>query len=227
MSKVLIWDLPTRVIHWTLTAGFLTSFGIAQLAGEHSPWFPIHMIVGITLGLVVLLRIAWGIVGTRYAKFSSFAYRPSELFAYLKDSLKSTAPRYTGHNPGSAYSTYAMLLLLCIVVVSGVVMSYGSEAAEEIHVPAAYALAIVVALHIVGVLWHSWRHRENLTATMITGWKTAAIDEAIPSSRPIAALIFAGLIAALMLVLFSGYDQKRSQIELPLVGTVIHLGEPE
>mgnify|MGYP000449590781 CR=1 FL=1 len=87
MAKVLIWDLPTRLIHWLLTFGFLACFGIAQFAGEHSAWFPIHMILGISLGIIVVLRVAWGFTGTRYARFGSFLYSPSALYEYMKGTL--------------------------------------------------------------------------------------------------------------------------------------------
>ncbi|QDT73157.1 cytochrome b/b6 domain-containing protein [Lacipirellula limnantheis] len=227
MAKVLIWDWPTRIIHWLLTLGFLACFGIAQLAGEHSAWFPIHMILGVSLGFVVLLRVMWGFMGTRYARFSSFLYSPSALFAYLKGTLSGKAPRFAGHNPGSAYATFAMLLLIGVVVVTGLLMSSGSEAAEEMHVPAAYALAAAVATHIVGVFWHTWRHRENLTLTMVTGWKEAPPAARIASTRPVVAALFAVVIAAVTLGLFRNYDSAKQQTTVPFAGTVIRLGEVE
>lgn len=227
MTRVLIWDLPTRMLHWLLTVGFCVAFGIAQFAGEHSRWFDVHMIVGLALGVVVLLRIVWGIFGSRYARFNSFAYSPVELMEYLRGAVRRTAPRYAGHNPGSAYATFAILGLLCVVIGSGLLMSTGSEAAEEIHEPAVYALAAMVVVHIAGVAWHSWRHRENLTATMISGQKWANHEDAIWSSRPVAAAVFAVVIAAVTIGLYRNYDAKRHETALPFVGTTIHLGESE
>lgn len=227
MSKVLIWDLPTRLFHWVLTVGFVVAFGIAQLAGEHSRWFPIHMILGIVLGFVVMLRIVWGLMGSRYARLNSLLYSPRQWLAYMRDAVSRTAPRYVGHNPGSAYATLAILALICVVAGSGLMMSFNIEAAEEIHVPAAYLLAAVVALHIAGVIWHSWRHQENLAATMVTGWKEAEPDNAIASNRLFAASVFAVLIAVMTVGLFRNYDRRRSETRLPIIGVTIHLGEDE
>lgn len=227
MSKVLIWDLPTRLFHWLLTMGFLACFGIAQFAGEHSAWFPIHMILGLALGFLVLLRVVWGFVGARYARFGSFLYSPAALYEYMKGTLLNKAPRFVGHNPGSAYATFAMLLLVGVVVASGLLMSNGSEAAEEVHVPAAYALAATVAIHIVGVLWHTWRHRENLTLTMVTGWKEALPAEGIASTCPLAAALFTVAVAVVTLGLFRNYDSATRVITAPFTGAVIHLGEVE
>jgi cytochrome b len=226
-SRVLIWDLPTRLFHWLLTAGFLASFGIAQFTGEHSQWFPVHMIVGVSLGVVVLLRVVWGFTGSQYARFASFLYRPTVFAAYMRDALVAKTSRYAGHNPGSAYATFAILVLTAVVVSTGLQMGVGSEAAEEVHVPAAYALAGAVAMHIAGVLWHSWRHRENLTLTMVTGWKDASPADAIHSTRPLAAAVFAVLIAVMTVGLFRNFDRERGETKLPFVSTAIRLGEAE
>jgi cytochrome b len=185
------------------------------------------MILGVALVFVALLRVAWGLLGTRYARFSSFLYRPAVFAAYLRDAIVAKTDRFAGHNPGSAYATFAILILIGVVASTGLLMGVGSEAAEEVHGAAAYALAGVVAFHIAGVLWHSWRHRENLTLTMITGWKDASPADAIGSTRPLAAAVFAVLIAATTIGLFLNYDRDRRQTALPFVQAVIRLGEAE
>jgi cytochrome b len=76
MPRVLIWDLPTRMFHWLLTIGFFISAAISVTADDDNPLFSVHMIVGIVLGVMVLLRIVWGFVGTRHARFTSFLFSP-------------------------------------------------------------------------------------------------------------------------------------------------------
>jgi cytochrome b len=126
------------------------------------------MILGVSLGVILLLRVLWGFMGTRCARFASFLYRPTPFVAYLRGAVIAKTSRYAGHNPDAAYATFAILILIGVVVSAGLLIGVGSGPAEEVHVPAAYALASAVAVHIVGVLWHSWRHRENLTLTMVT-----------------------------------------------------------
>jgi hypothetical protein len=75
--------------------------------------------------------------------------------------------------------------------------------------------------------WRTIRHRENITLSMITGRKEASPGDAIRSSRPLAALAFVAIIGFLAIGLFRNYDQAKSQIRLPYVNTVIHLGEGE
>lgn len=64
MPRVLIWDLPTRIFHWLLTIGFFVTAAISLAADDDSPLFSAHMILGIVLGVMVILRIMWGFVGT-------------------------------------------------------------------------------------------------------------------------------------------------------------------
>ena len=115
--------------------------------------------------------------------------------------------QYVGHNPGSSYGIFAMLILLGMAVVTGLMMSGGNEAAEELHAASSYALVAVVAVHLIGVVWYSVRHRENITLSMITGTKAGEPDDAIPSSRPIAALVFVAVVGIVTVGLFQNFDR--------------------
>lgn len=224
-TRILVWDIPTRLFHWLLTAGFIACFGFAQLAEEHSFGFAIHMLLGIVLGALVAWRIMWGIIGSRYARFGSFLYSPASLIGYIQGAFTTQSKAYVGHNPGSSYAIFAMLFLLGTTVATGLLMSGGNEASEELHAASSYALAAVVGVHIVGVIWYSVRHRENITGSMVTGTKVGEPADAISSSRPLAALILAVLVGVLTMALFRGYDQASGEIRLPFLNTVIFRGE--
>jgi len=79
----LVHDLPTRLFHWLFAGSFIAAFAIANVA-EHSTAFPLHMLAGILLGALILFRLLWGLFGTRYARFDSFALHPAQLFEYLR-----------------------------------------------------------------------------------------------------------------------------------------------
>ena len=64
-GNILIWDLPTRILHWLLTAGFMAAGLIAFLTDKESSLFPYHAVIGLALALLVVLRVIWGFVGTR------------------------------------------------------------------------------------------------------------------------------------------------------------------
>lgn len=114
-----------------------------------------------------------------------------------------------GHNPGSSYGIFAMLILLGMAVVTGLMMSGGNEAAEELHAASSYLLLAVVGVHLIGVAWYAVRHRENITLSMITGTKVGESADAIPSSRPIAALLFVAVVGIVTVGLFQNYDRAK------------------
>ena len=99
-----IWDLPIRLWHWILTGSLIAAAVIALALGEHSSLFPYHSILGLVMGLMVVLRLIWGVIGTRHARFASLAFSPGALFSYLRGVAFGGAPRFPGHNPGAAYA---------------------------------------------------------------------------------------------------------------------------
>jgi cytochrome bd-type quinol oxidase subunit 2 len=146
---------------------------------------------------------------------------------YVKDAFAGSGQRYVGHNPGSSYAIFAMLALVGLVVTTGLLVSSGNEAAEELHEIASYALLAVIMVHVVGVIWYTVRHRENITLSMITGIKEGSPTEAIRSSRPLAAWVFVAAVGFLAVGLFRNHDRLKGQTKLPILGTVIQLDGEE
>lgn len=77
MARTLVWDLPTRLFHWIFAFGFAIAAVIALGLGDDSPAFPLHALIGLVLGMAIALRVMWGFVGSRHARFASFAFGPS------------------------------------------------------------------------------------------------------------------------------------------------------
>lgn len=227
MARVLIFDWPVRLFHWLLAGGIVLAFAIAQLADKHGALFPYHAMIGIVLGAVLVLRLIWGLVGTRYARFTSFLFGPAAVMQYLKGVATGKTQHHVGHNPASSWAIFLMYAGVAAVVASGLMMSRGIEAGEEVHEVAVYALLAVAGVHVLGVILHTVRQRENITLGMITGRKAADERAAIRSAAPLSALF--GLAIVLMLggTLLRNYDPARKQTTLPLIGTSIGLGEVE
>ncbi len=223
-NRVLIWDVPTRLFHWLLAGGFLTAFAMAQLSDDEDTLFPYHAMSGVVLGVLVVLRIVWGLVGTRYARFSSFLFKPSAVFLYLRNVPAGSGDRHLGHNPASSYAIFAMLALVLIIVSSGLLRSSG-EVFEEAHEVAAYALITIAGLHVIGVLLHTIRYRENITASMVTGRKKAEPEAAIGSSKPLVGIVLLLLVAFLAGSLYRDYDPIARHTHVPGTGATIQLGE--
>ena len=227
MSSVLIWDLPTRLFHWLLSSGFIVAAVISLLLGDDSPLFPYHAIIGLIIALMVCLRVIWGVVGTRYARFGTFFFGPGAVIEYMKSTIVRGGARYIGHNPGSALAIFALLALVLALAVTGVMMGQGNEGVEDIHEILAWVAVGVVVVHVLGVALHTILHRENITASMIHGKKDAEPSEAIASSKPVIAIIFLAIAGAWAVGLIRNYNPSTKTTTLPLIGTVLQLGENE
>lgn len=227
MSRVMIWDIPTRLFHWLLASGFSIAAVFALLLGDDSPLFPYHSIIGLSLAIMVGLRLFWGVAGTRFARFSSFAFGPRAVLGYLSGVARGTGSRHIGHNPASAYAIYAMLCLILALAVTGIMMGTGDQSVKEIHEFLAYSMLAVVGAHVLGVLVHTIRFKENITASMIHGYKSGDPSVAVRSARPITAALFLVITGAWTLSLLARYDPTTQQTILPILGTRITLGEAE
>jgi cytochrome b len=227
MKSVLIWDLPTRLFHWLLSSGFIVAAAISLLLGEDSPLFPYHAIIGLIIALMVCLRVIWGVVGTRYARFGTFVFGPGAVIEYMKSTIARGGTRYIGHNPGSALAIFALLALVLALAVTGVMMGQGNEGVEDIHEILAWVAVGVVVVHVLGVALHTILHRENITASMIHGKKDAEPSDAIASSKPVIAVIFLAIAGAWAVGLIRNYNPSTKATTLPLIGTVLQLGENE
>lgn len=177
MHRFLVWDLPTRIFHWAQAL----AFGGAYLTSDSEKYRDIHVALGyIMLGLIVF-RLLWGFIGSRYARFDSFLFNPLQIIAYLKSLLGKNPQHYLGHNPAGSVSVWLLLSLGLVLCVSGVMalQDDASETVIELHSYATDVMLVVIALHLVGVVMSTLLHRENLVRAMITGYKQAESGEGI------------------------------------------------
>ena len=167
-ESVKVWDPFVRVFHWSLVAAF---FGAYFLEAGDKP----HEVLGyIALGLVSA-RIVWGFTGTQYARFSKFVPSPRRFITYVRDALQRREPRFLGHNPAAAVMIVALICAVIITSVTGWMLTtdayWGDALVEELHEVIANVTVGLVCIHVVGAIYESVRHRENLILAMFTGRK--------------------------------------------------------
>jgi cytochrome b len=176
-TKILVWDAPVRVFHWLMVLSF---FG-AYLTAESERWRLVHVTLGYTMGGLVAFRIIWGLMGTRYARFSNFIRGPAAVMQYVKSLLKGQPEHAIGHNPAGAVAIVLLMLLSVVIVATGwaIFNEIGTSILSELHELTSNLMLLVVGVHVAGVAFSSWLHRENLVRAMVTGQKEGAPADGI------------------------------------------------
>jgi cytochrome b len=203
-----VWDLPTRLFHWSLVALVV----LAWLTGEEEGAAAVaHRYAGEAIAGLLVFRLAWGFVGGEHARFADFAAGPRAIWAHVRGLFSTRPDRHLGHNPLGGLAVFLLLLNVAVVVATG--LFSGEEGAggpfagalglelSEVHEATFRVLQALVVVHVAGVVLESWRTRDGLVPAMISGRKRRASMELVaPAKRASdAALLLAaalGLAAA-------------------------------
>lgn len=168
-QTVKVWDPLVRIFHWSLVGLFAFSY----FTGDE--WKKAHVYSGYAIIGLIAIRVIWGLVGSRHARFADFIYSPRTVLAFLIDTMRMRAKRYLGHNPAGGMMVVALLLTVSAIAATGYMMTtdafWGIEWVEDVHEGAVNVALGLVALHILGVILASLEHRENLVRSMLTGRK--------------------------------------------------------
>ncbi len=178
-NTIKVWDLPLRIFHWLL----VLAFTIAYITEDD--FLTQHVWAGYFITGLLIFRLIWGFIGGKYAQFSHFLCSPSTAITYLNDTLTGKAKRYIGHNPAGAMMIVLLLINLIITTLTGYAV-YGADQSagplafismenedlwEEVHEFFANLTLVLVFIHIIGVVFESFIHQENLSKAMWNGYK--------------------------------------------------------
>ena len=172
-ASVKVWDPVVRMLHWSLAFLFLVNF--IDDAGD-----PLHDWLGYAVLVLVGVRLVWGFVGSRRARFSDWVRGPRAVRQYLRERLAGRSKRQLGHNPAAAAMMLALLIGVALVGITGWLQTtdrfFGVGWMEEVHEVLAYGVLAMVGLHVAAAVSESIHYRENLIVSMITGRKRALDD---------------------------------------------------
>lgn len=208
MKRIKLWDLPTRIFHWSLFALVAAAIISGQVGGNA---IDLHGKLGLAIVGLVVFRIVWGFAGSTYARFSQFFPTPSTIAAYRRGEWQGL-----GHNPIGALAVFALLALVLAQAVGGLFANddiafrgplfalVGKELSDQItglHHLASNLLIALVVLHVAAILFYRHVKKNNLILPMITGWKDVA-DGQGESARGGGAIAF---VVALVIALGAVY----------------------
>lgn len=195
---VRVWDVPTRLVHWSIAIGFGISWGSARW--NHMQW---HLWSGYAMLGLLLFRLFWGFFGSSTARFASFIRGPRQIWTHLTHLRHRTPTELIGHNPLGALSVLGMLLLLMAQVALGLFaqdtdslysgplsryVSYDtSRLFAHYHAKVFIILKWLVLLHLAALLFYRFYKRDRLIGAMITGskpWQASTSDQQLPRFAP-------------------------------------------
>ena len=184
IKQVKVWDGLVRGFHWLMLLSFVGAYVTSQSGMQQT-----HILIGYFIFLLLIVRIVWGFIGSKHARFSDFVALPSHVWAYLQASFRNKPPHYLGHNPAGGWMVLALIGALLLISVSGVILTSVIEFEgpllnllsgmsdqwayryEELHEVALDILWLLIAGHLVGVVVASIQHKENLPRAMVSGYK--------------------------------------------------------
>lgn len=209
-DKLFVWDLPVRLFHWSLVISLVAAWYTSDGARGLIDW---HLKIGYFILGLIIFRIIWGVLGTKYAKFSQFIPNKKALLNYLKNFRQEKAYNTVGHNPLGGLMVVFMLTLILSQAISGLFMNddiftsgpyYGSVSSSIqstmslVHRNAFDIIIGVSVLHISAAFYYLLVKKANLIVPMITGYKKGAIDKGIKSSKLLLAVTIIIIVAAFL-----------------------------
>jgi len=191
---VKIWDVPTRLFHWTLALAVLAAY----LAHDFLT-IQRHMQIGYLVLTLVAFRLVWGVVGSETSRFWNFVPTPRSTAGYVRGLLRGRPPKTVGHNPLGSMLIYLMLVLVAFQATTGLfandaIFSEGplaklvsddtSDLLTDWHEQSFWILVGCIAVHVTANSLYELVFRQPLIRAMITGTKPVPAEAPAPRLRP-------------------------------------------
>ena len=195
-DSVRVWPWTVRAFHWSLVLAVGVAAATGFVGGMSA--LTLHLVAGIAIPVLILLRIGVGLFGGGYARFDSFPPSKHAALEHLEDIRGGRHERHLGHNPLGALMVYTMMAVLLLIVLTGTAALAGMFKQGPfrgfigfdagwliygLHQPLAWLLMMMVAAHLWGVWFEGTRGHENLVAAMIHGRKAAEPPAPPPPAR--------------------------------------------
>lgn len=174
MTTVKVWDPFVRVFHWSLVAGFTAN------ALFTDPEARLHEWIGYVVLALIALRVVWGFIGSRHARFADFPPSAAAALGQMVEMATGRRHAHAGHSPLGALMIYNLLAAIAAIGITGYMMTtvafFGVEWVEEAHEALVTWAEVSVALHVAAVVFESRRLGINLPKSMLTGYKLIDAD---------------------------------------------------
>lgn len=222
-TRVVAWDLPIRLFHWTLVALLIFAWVSYRYAEDFEDFLlKMHRWNGLAILTLLVWRVLWGFAGSSTARFANFVKGPKAAVGYGRDLVIGRPRRYLGHNPLGAAMVIVMLAVVMAQTLLGLftVEHNGLTAgplyrlvSEATRKWASYwhdvnfwnVLLPLIGLHLAANLFYAFVKREPLVPAMITGRKpTETYEDAPQAELPARPMLRAAVLLALAALIVLG-----------------------
>ncbi|MBU2408330.1 MAG: cytochrome b/b6 domain-containing protein, partial [Gammaproteobacteria bacterium] len=168
----------------------------AQFASAWNGAMEWHFRGGYCVLALVMFRVVWGFIGGHWSRFVTFAYAPRSIVLYLRG--RAAPGHLVGHTPLGSLSVFALIVVVCLQVVSGLfsddeIAASGPLARMVSNASVALAtgwhavwgqwiLLTLVILHLAAVAYYVRVRRQELIWPMVSGDKHVP-ESSLPASR--------------------------------------------
>ncbi|MEC4238047.1 cytochrome b/b6 domain-containing protein [Pseudomonas sp. DSV-1] len=173
-----LWDPLVRVFHLSIAAVFVANYFFSEAGDDWHVWLGYYAVAWL------LVRLVWGFVGPRSARWADFWPTPARLSGHVRSLLNGRAQHRLGHSPLGALVMILMLLALLTLGVSGFLMQevdalWGVDWPLLLHEATANVLLALVIIHVLAALFESIQVRDNLPLSMLTGRRRRLPDDPV------------------------------------------------
>ena len=181
LRPVKVWDLPTRIFHWSIALLVLASWYT-----NRRNWMELHFLSGYTMLAMLAFRLVWGFLGSETSRFVKFLKSPVEALRHLRHMFIREPDTEIGHNAAGGWMVLVLLALLLVQVVTGLcsnddvmvegplakyVGKHWSDRLGWVHSINFTLIEFAILAHVIAVLAYWLFKRQDLLRPMITGIK--------------------------------------------------------
>jgi Ni/Fe-hydrogenase 1 B-type cytochrome subunit len=210
--RVYVWEFPVRAYHWVNAACVLALIVTGYLIGKplaisysqeayQQYWFGtirfVHFVAAFIFFFNFLVRIYWGFVGNKYARWNNFLPHTRAQFREFVEVLKvdvlqtRAEPRISiGHNAVAGFVYFLSFLVFLFQSLTGfalyssmsssflprlfswiIPVMGGDFAVRQWHHAFMWFFVVFTIIHVYLVFYHDYVEGRGTTSSMVGGWK--------------------------------------------------------
>lgn len=167
-ATIRLWDPLIRLFHLSIAAVFIANYWFNEAGDDWHSW------LGYYAGAWLVVRLVWGFIGPRSARWADFWPSPRRLREHATTLWQGRPYHRLGHSPIGGLVMLLMMTAITTLAITGFLMQevdalWGADWPLAIHEWSADTLFVLVILHVTAALYESLRLRENLPLSMLTG----------------------------------------------------------